>query len=97
MLRVRCAAGDAAADGGASGGEAAREGGGAPLPGRLPRRGRILLCSDGLHDQVPEPEILRMAQQNDLDQAVSELVCASNQAGGVDNVTVVIVDISVPD
>ena len=64
---------------------------------RLPHRGRILLCSDGLHDQVPEPEILRMAQQNDLDPAVSELVCASNQAGGVDNVTVVIVDISVPD
>ena len=62
---------------------------------RLPRKGRILLCSDGLHDQVPEPEMLRLGEQNDLDGAVSDLVSAANAAGGIDNVTVVLVDVSV--
>ena len=64
---------------------------------RLPRKGRILLCSDGLHDQVPGPEILRMAGQDDLERAVTDLVAAANAAGGIDNVTVVLVDISVQD
>lgn len=63
---------------------------------RLPRKGRLLLCSDGLHDQVREPEILQIASQDDLDQAVSDLIGAANTAGGIDNVTVVIVDISAP-
>lgn len=62
---------------------------------RLPRKGRILLCSDGLHDQVPEPEILRLGEHADLEHAVADLVSAANAAGGIDNVTVVLVDISV--
>lgn len=53
----------------------------------------LLLCSDGLSGMVPDPrmaEILR-ATHGDLRLAASELVEAANAAGGVDNITVVLV------
>jgi protein phosphatase len=53
-----------------------------------------LLCSDGLTDQVSEPELLACLQgaQNPPD-AVRTLVDLANQAGGRDNVTVVAVEL----
>jgi len=53
----------------------------------------FLLCSDGLSSMVPDAriaEILRGAH-GDLRRAVTELVDAANTAGGMDNVTVVLV------
>jgi len=53
----------------------------------------LLLCSDGLSGMVPDPrmaEILR-ATHGDLRLAATELVEAANAAGGVDNITVVLV------
>ena len=53
----------------------------------------VLLCSDGLSGMVPDPrlaEILRGAY-GDLRRAAAELVEAANAAGGVDNVTVALV------
>ncbi len=54
----------------------------------------LLLCSDGLSDQVPASEIQRSVERHagDPDAAARELVDAANRAGGKDNVTVVIVE-----
>ena len=51
----------------------------------------LLLCSDGLTSMVPEArvaEILRSATS--LDRAASDLVTAANDAGGRDNITVIL-------
>jgi serine/threonine protein phosphatase PrpC len=54
----------------------------------------LLLCSDGLSDQVPSAEIKASVERHagDPDAAVRELIDAANRAGGKDNVTVVIVE-----
>ena len=54
----------------------------------------LLLCSDGLSDQVTSSEILRSVSRHagNPDAAIEELVDAANQAGGKDNVTVVIAE-----
>jgi protein phosphatase len=52
---------------------------------------RILLCSDGLTTMIPEEEIQRIvAEHDDPQRAADALVAAANAAGGVDNVTAVI-------
>ncbi|UQN07665.1 PP2C family serine/threonine-protein phosphatase [Deinococcus sp. QL22] len=56
---------------------------------------RLLLCSDGLSGVVEEAHLLEMlARQNTPDQVARTLVNAANDAGGPDNITAVIVDIS---
>jgi parallel beta-helix repeat protein len=54
----------------------------------------LLLCSDGLSDQVTSGEILRTVIGNagHPDGAVHELIDAANREGGKDNVTVLIVE-----
>jgi serine/threonine protein phosphatase PrpC len=54
----------------------------------------LLLCSDGLSDQVPSAAIRQAVerQAGNPDAAVQELIDAANRAGGKDNVTVVIVE-----
>jgi serine/threonine protein phosphatase PrpC len=54
----------------------------------------LLLCSDGLSDQVTSPEILRTVERGaqNPDDAVRELIAAANHAGGKDNVSVVIAE-----
>ncbi len=54
----------------------------------------MLLCSDGLSDQVPSAEILKSVERHagDPESAVRELIAAANQAGGKDNVTIVLVE-----
>lgn len=54
----------------------------------------ILLCSDGLSDQVPSERIRRTveARAGDPKAAVRELVDMANDAGGKDNVSVVLVE-----
>jgi protein phosphatase len=54
---------------------------------------RILLCSDGLHSMVDEPTIAQVLQQeHDPQRAAEQLVAKANEAGGLDNITVVIMD-----
>ena len=50
----------------------------------------LLLCSDGLSDQVTSPQIRSAVESHatDPEAAVQELIEAANQAGGKDNVTV---------
>lgn len=52
-----------------------------------------LLCSDGLSDLLPEPEIagLTLAAGADLEQAAAALVQRANDNGGRDNISVILV------
>ena len=60
----------------------------------LPPSSALLLCSDGLTDQVPADEIRRMVEQHagDPEAGVLALVRAANDAGGKDNVSVILVE-----
>ncbi len=51
---------------------------------------RYLLCSDGLSDMVTDENIERALQAESIDLAATELVRMALEAGGHDNVTVVI-------
>jgi len=53
---------------------------------------RLLLNSDGLSDPVPTETIEELASQNDVDTATDQLIEAALEAGGPDNVTVLIVE-----
>ncbi len=61
----------------------------------LPYRGdRIMLCSDGLPNEVPEDEIATtLRREADPDPAAARLVALARQHGGADNITVVVVDV----
>lgn len=55
---------------------------------------RLLVCSDGLTDMVPEPEIAEALKVIDDPQAACEvLIELALQHGGKDNVTVIVADI----
>lgn len=60
----------------------------------LPLSSALLLCSDGLSDQVPADQIRRLVEQHagDPEAAVLALIKAANDAGGKDNVSVVLVE-----
>jgi protein phosphatase len=57
---------------------------------------RILLCSDGLSDMVPEARISEILAESprDPETPVRRLLSAALNAGGADNVTVVVVDLN---
>lgn len=54
----------------------------------------LVLCSDGLSDQVPSASILEIVEAcaGQPAQSVENLIRAANDAGGKDNVTVVVVE-----
>ena len=54
---------------------------------------RFVLCTDGLSGQVPGKSILQIVMENgkDLEASAKKLIAAANQAGGDDNVTVIVV------
>ena len=54
----------------------------------------LLLCSDGLSDQVPSAEIRASVERHagNPEAAARELIAAANGAGGKDNVTVLVVE-----
>jgi PPM family protein phosphatase len=56
---------------------------------------RLLLCSDGLTDMVPEARLsgILSGSPGDPEGTVRRLVTAALDAGGTDNVTVVVVDV----
>ena len=58
---------------------------------RLEGGDRVLLCSDGLTEMVPETEIRQILEtEAEPEQACRRLVTCANEAGGKDNVTVVV-------
>ena len=55
---------------------------------------RILICSDGLTTMVRDEDVLRIAELDaDPRVAADRLVDAANEAGGEDNITVLIIDV----
>ena len=55
---------------------------------------RILICSDGLSKMVPDKTIASISRSNsNPNDAANALIAAANEAGGVDNITAVLVDI----
>jgi protein phosphatase len=58
---------------------------------RIPKGARILLSTDGLHDVVPPERILELALTPDLDAATAALIDSANEAGGPDNVSVILI------
>jgi protein phosphatase len=54
---------------------------------------RFLVCSDGLFGELPDDEIHPLLSAGTPQQAAEALVAAAYQAGGRDNITVVIADI----
>ncbi|HEY7762409.1 MAG TPA: Stp1/IreP family PP2C-type Ser/Thr phosphatase [Actinomycetota bacterium] len=55
---------------------------------------RLLLCSDGLTDMVAEQQIQAILEaEPDPQRAADRLVKAANRAGGVDNITAVVLDV----
>ena len=55
---------------------------------------RLLLCTDGLTTMVEERAIAAtLAGETDTEAAVTRLVAMANQAGGLDNITVLLLDI----
>ena len=60
----------------------------------LIRGDRFLLCSDGLVDEVADPDILEtITTLKDPQEAAERLVDQANEAGGRDNITVIVVDV----
>ncbi len=49
---------------------------------------QILLCSDGLYDELPEDEIKDHLLKNGPKEAIQRLVAAANAAGGRDNISI---------
>lgn len=56
---------------------------------------RILLCSDGLTDMVPESRISEVLSEpsEDPEQPARRLLSEALEAGGTDNVTIVLIDV----
>jgi PPM family protein phosphatase len=55
---------------------------------------RLLLCTDGLTGMVPDRAIVQiLADETDPKDAVDRLIDDANRAGGIDNITAVVVDI----
>jgi serine/threonine protein phosphatase PrpC len=63
-------------------------------PTQLSSGDRLLLCSDGLTGMVSEDEIAAiLIGEPDPSAAARQLVAAANAAGGIDNITVLVVDV----
>ena len=58
---------------------------------------RVVVASDGLTEMVPEPEIARLLAANPEPKAAAEaLLAAALDAGGSDNVTVIVAHCRLP-
>ena len=57
---------------------------------------RFMLCSDGLVDEVPLDEMSELMREHSTPQSIAErLVNAAKRHGGRDNITVIIIDVSI--
>jgi protein phosphatase len=64
---------------------------------RVANGDRLLLCTDGLNDSVPDPRIAELlARHPDPEEACRALVEAALEGGGRDNITVVLAAYAVP-
>jgi protein phosphatase len=55
----------------------------------------MILCSDGMYNEVPAAEIIRLAEENEDPGALAKaLVTKANEGGGSDNITVVAIRVA---
>jgi protein phosphatase len=60
------------------------------LPGE-----RLLLCSDGLNTMVPDEELLALSKSySELTKASQMMIEAAKQAGGLDNITTILIQMN---
>jgi serine/threonine protein phosphatase PrpC len=75
----------------------ALDGGPRPLPAVRAVQGqagdRLMLCSDGVTDHLPDDELAQLLRIGDADRAVDQIVGAALDHGSRDNVTAVIADV----
>jgi serine/threonine protein phosphatase PrpC len=57
----------------------------------------FILCSDGLHGLVKEPELMEIATSMPIETAANEFVRRALERGAPDNVTVIVARIARPD
>ena len=56
---------------------------------------RLLLCSDGLHNEIPDHELARLLNGSDDPGSVARwLIAVANERGGDDNITALVVDVA---
>jgi PPM family protein phosphatase len=55
---------------------------------------RFLLCTDGLTEMVPDKEISAIISTSAPGEAVERLIDAANRAGGVDNITAIVLHVA---
>jgi PPM family protein phosphatase len=55
---------------------------------------RYLLCSDGLSNMVNDDLMLSTVSEKPIEDAVTELIKCANEAGGYDNITVVLLEVT---
>jgi PPM family protein phosphatase len=55
---------------------------------------RLLLCSDGLTEEVPDNDINHLLSQSDTNKVIAQLIETAKHNGGKDNITVVIAEIA---
>lgn len=55
---------------------------------------RLLLCSDGLNEMVSDELIKETLGEGTVEETTWRLVELANEAGGVDNITVIVVDVT---
>lgn len=53
---------------------------------------RILLCSDGLTEMISDSRIAEVLDQNGVEEAAWRLIEFANSAGGLDNISVIVID-----
>lgn len=55
---------------------------------------RYVICSDGLYNVVKSDEIAEIVSNSSIDEAIQKLINLSNERGGPDNITVIIVHVA---
>ncbi len=53
---------------------------------------RLLLCSDGLTEMVPDSRIAEVLAERGVEEAAWRLIDLANAAGGIDNISVIVID-----
>lgn len=54
---------------------------------------RFLLCSDGLHDPVPEADVFLLAGLPSVEAAATALINRASEQGGYDNISCILLDV----
>lgn len=54
---------------------------------------RLLLCSDGLSNMLADNQIAEILNTGTVQRSATALMDAANEAGGLDNITVVVVEV----